>query len=69
MNTIIIKSNEELFNRWKEATYVLRNLSSIVQNDIEITEQEWKEWLTNLELAKSALDTLGEDTITWKHLG
>lgn len=41
---IKIKANEELFHKFHELGETLKGLSSIVQNDIEISQEQWQEW-------------------------
>ena len=40
MAKVIIKSDEQLFNKFRDLSYKLRSLGGIVQNDMEIEEDE-----------------------------
>jgi hypothetical protein len=40
-----IKANEELFDSWKAVAFQISELGTIVQNDMEITNEAFIEWL------------------------
>jgi hypothetical protein len=42
-----VKADEDLFYRWKALNVQIDGIASIVQNDMEITEEEWKDWCNN----------------------
>lgn len=60
-----IKSNEELFNEWQRLSLRLLHVRSIVQNDIESSPEEVKEWMDGARELKEDLTTLIQKTETY----
>ena len=55
----MIKGNKELFNTFTDLSYLLKNASGIVQNDMEITEEDklnFKQVMFNIRLGIDELE-------------
>lgn len=55
----MIKGNEELFNTFTDLSYLLKNAAGIVQNDMEITEDDkrnFKQVMYNIRLGIDELE-------------
>lgn len=57
-----VSNGEELFNAWRDLAYRVKALGSIVQNDMEITVDDFSGWLDYVEQAKNMLAALAEKT-------
>ena len=57
-----IKSNEYLFNNWKEIGYKVSGLSAIVQNDIEISNKELSDWWNLCQKLSKQISYLADAT-------
>jgi len=57
-----IKANEYLFNEWKKLGYEITNLSSMVQNDMEISDEELIDWYNKCKNASCRIKYLYEET-------
>lgn len=61
MATYKIKSSIRLFSAWEELTLRISMLRSIVQNDMETTDQEVSDWQdTALNLNNDVSDLISE---------
>lgn len=60
-----IKSNEELFNEWQRLSLRLLHVRSIVQNDIESSPEEVREWMDGARELKEDLAALIQKTETY----
>lgn len=60
-----IKSNESLFNRWRRLGSRISNQASIVQNDMEVSEEEIAEWCDILLQLYEKLEQLQIDTLSY----
>lgn len=58
MTTWTIKADKDLFDAWQELAGQVRMLSSIVQNDLELSREELFEWVKSGENLQSSLDAL-----------
>ena len=63
----MIKANEELFDRFTKLSYKIKNVSGIVQNDMEISEKDKRNFKHNMSDIKFDLDTLEKEVS--KHIG
>ena len=63
----MIKANEELFGKFTELSYKIKNTSGIVQNDMEISEEDKENFLKSMLNIRIDLDTLEQDVA--KHVG
>jgi 3-methyladenine DNA glycosylase AlkD len=61
-NNMKIKSNEKIFNEWKQLGMKISMLSSIVQNDMEISTEEYLEWINLAYKSISNMNKLIEET-------
>ena len=59
---IRLKATEKLFNRYEGIGIQVRGLSAIVQNDMEITDEEFYDWREKAIDTKNLLEELIEDT-------
>jgi hypothetical protein len=57
-----VKTSEELFNKFKTLSLSVRNLASIVQNDMEITTDQLTEWEVVAQRVREEFDNLIETT-------
>lgn len=57
-----IKSNEELFNKWKRLAAKVQNINAIVQNDVDIPKEEIREWMKSAHSVKDEMQALIQET-------
>ena len=63
---IKIKANEELFNEIKDVTYRLHiYLSTIIQNDMEISEDEFEEYVEKYNEMMDELELVTEKILNY----
>ncbi len=62
-----IKANEELFNSW--INFSSRDLAGIVQNDMEITEEQLREWDDRFEKRLFEFTRLRNKTVNYIRRG
>lgn len=62
---IKIKSNEQLFYKYRKIGSSLTNLNVIVQNDIELSKHEVGEWLIAAEEVKKQVDGVIKETVEY----
>jgi len=53
-----VKANEELFNKFEPLSFRLRDLRAIIQNDMEISWLEIKDWVCMIDKIKEEIDNL-----------
>ncbi len=58
-----IKASEDLFNHWVEVSYRVKMLSSIIQNDTEIDENQYWEWVKEYSAIKARMEKLFDFTV------
>jgi hypothetical protein len=66
VKTMFVKSNEQLFNRWKRYGASVTCCKSVIQNSMEISDQEFRDWLRTAYAAQDQLAALITDTV--KHV-
>lgn len=57
-----IKADEVLFGRWGCLSYKIGSMKCFVQNDVEVNELEFREWLRRVYALQAALAELIADT-------
>lgn len=63
---IKIKANEELFNEIKDVTYELHTyLPTIIQNDMEISEDEFEEYVEKYNEMMDELELVTEKILNY----
>lgn len=62
---MMVRANENLFERWRELGSRIGNLASIVQNDIETTPGQMLEWLGHVDFSIDALMALRDATLCY----
>lgn len=58
-----IKSNEEIFKLWQSLSYGVRNLSAIVQNDIQLTPDQYAQWTAHVSNTRTMFESLVKRTM------
>jgi len=60
---IRVKSDEELFDRWKEVAVQASSLKGIVQNDMHISPRQLAVWKKQVAQIQAAIARLTVDTV------
>ena len=58
-----VKANQKLFDRWKRFGIAVDCCKSIVQNSVEISDKDFRDWLRTVYAAQQQLDDLIRDTV------
>ena len=74
MEQNIIKGNEDLFNKFTELSFMIRNAAGIVQNDMEIIEDtkyaiehDVDQFKQTMDIIKIELNTLEKKVLNYLH--
>jgi hypothetical protein len=60
-----VKGNQKLFDAWMTLCIQLTQESCIVQNDMEISEEDVKEWNNNVDFLLRTLSNLQEQILNY----
>lgn len=60
--TLQVKADETIFKHYQLVSQMVKNLGSIVQNDTELTMEEWFDWLARFNVVQRALSQVWADT-------
>lgn len=58
-----VKADERLFNLFVSVSHGVRNLGAIVQNDYELTPEQYMQWAMHASNTRTLLDNLIKDTM------
>ena len=66
MKSLTIKTNDDLFNKFKALSLKVKALGAIVQSDSEINEDELQDWIEITQTVMTELNSLQIEVI--KHV-
>jgi hypothetical protein len=66
---IVIKGNKFLFEEWHKLAIQVSGLAGIVQNDIEITNEDYEEWIKLAIKHSNKITELTNKTIQYVEKG
>jgi hypothetical protein len=60
---IKVEANKEIFDLWQSVSYGVRNLGSIVQNDMELTPEQYMQWVVHVSNTRTLFEALVKKTM------